>query len=326
MSAKGAGSVCAIAMACVLAACGGDGGSRSVAPPAATWTLTIDPAPDPTTVCNQVILSGKTFISPTHFRCCSGTAQEMTGVTVTWQNESSGLSGPAFQDVDVSFFGPFLENHRWSATVQLVIGTNSLVVRASDPAGRTGIARVSIAKTGASFSLGGRLVSSSGLGLGFFESGQSVALAGTITTTAAVSSGAHAGQFVLTCVPPGNYTVAPSSSAFTYAYVPPQREVTVIDADLSGLDMVAPAHLVEGRVTYSANGAASPMTFVTIGTGNQSLTNRTDADGFYRFVVPDGEYRVQPSDLLCPGCVFSPPFSDVTIAGVNATGIDFSRD
>jgi hypothetical protein len=114
--------------------------------PASAW-VTIDPVSEPTTVSDHVWLTGTAFISPTWWHCCGGTAQEMTAVTVTWRNETSGQSGFAFQSVETGLFVP-LYNHTWSATVPLVPGVNTIAVTASDPAGLTATERVLITRTG----------------------------------------------------------------------------------------------------------------------------------------------------------------------------------
>ena len=108
--------------------CGGSGGS--VPPPPPSGWVVIDAPASTDTVCNELGLSGEAFISPTDWHCCGGSAVEMTAVTVTWRNETSGAAGTASQSVKTSpFLG--LYGHTWSATVPLVPGTNRIAVTAT---------------------------------------------------------------------------------------------------------------------------------------------------------------------------------------------------
>jgi len=136
----------------LLAGCGG-GFSINVyvapdyPPTSSSAWISIDPVSEPTTVSDHLWLTGTAFISPTWWHCCGGTAQEMTAVTVTWRNETSGQSGFAFQSVETGLVVP-LFNHTWNATVPLVLGVNTIAVTASDPASLTATERVLITRIG----------------------------------------------------------------------------------------------------------------------------------------------------------------------------------
>ncbi|MFC4346009.1 hypothetical protein [Cupriavidus numazuensis] len=301
---------------------GGDGGDIISRPPPTGW-VTIDSPDTTSTICNEVSLTGAAFISPTFFGCCNGSAEEITGVTVTWRNETNGQAGKAIQTVSVSgLTGPF--NHRWTATVPVAMGTNTIIVSASDPAGINGTASVDISKTGPSFKVSGQLRSVNGIGLGFFESGISVTLAGAKDLTAVPDSGAKAGAYSLSCVPPGTYTLTPKSSAFHYDFSPSSQTFDVVDHDVTLVDMVAPAYRVDGRITFSVNGAPSPGTSVMISSGGASLSNLTDNTGLYLFVVPDGPYRIEPHDLFF-STVFTPASQDIIVSGQDISALNFAR-
>ena len=306
----------------LMAACGG--GSEPFVPPEPSGWIVIDPVAEPSTVCNDVYLSGTAFISPTWWHGPPGTVSEMTGVTVTWLNETSGLSGTAFQSVKVGIVLP-LYDHTWSARVPLVMGVNTIAVTATDLAGLTATKRVVVAKIGASYTIKGKLSNLDGLGLGYLESGMGIALSGDRVATVAVGSGAQAGEFQFSCVAPGSYVVTPGSAAFSYSFSPSSRAFTVVDADVTGLDFSAPAQLVSGQVTWAVSGAPGSGTTITISHGLNAWSRLTDALGIYRFVVPDGAYDVVPSDPFCVQCRFTPASRDIVVEDHAVTGLDFTQ-
>jgi N-acetylneuraminic acid mutarotase len=103
----------------------GDGGTG--------WITIEDPsASSYATESESAYISGEAFISPTHSGCCSGSASD-TGVTVTYANADTGISGSASQRAEYCwFFGQRLCGHSWSATVALRMGDNTITVSASD--------------------------------------------------------------------------------------------------------------------------------------------------------------------------------------------------
>jgi hypothetical protein len=131
-----------ILFAAFLTSCGSGGGGSPAMPVDACsggW-VTIDYTTADsayTSNCNSVYLEGEAFISPTWWRCCSGSALEDTGATVN----VNGL--PADQTVDYGILA-WLYNHRWRASTELSVGDNLVSVTATDPAGLCGQASVGI--------------------------------------------------------------------------------------------------------------------------------------------------------------------------------------
>jgi len=129
---------------------GGGGGSSSSGDPnsvGAGWvTITGSSTGNPTGLAT-VTLTGGAFISPTYSRCCSGSGTD-TGVTVTWTNATTGMSGAAIQTPQYGWlFGSFLVGQTWQAAIDLAVGKNNIIVTAVDPSGNLGRATVSIART-----------------------------------------------------------------------------------------------------------------------------------------------------------------------------------
>lgn len=89
---------------------------------------------------------GTAFVSPNHWRCCTGKASD-TGVTVTWINSTTGVSDNARQFPRyVPFFFQYvlLGTQDWSATIPLVVGDNVITATATDPGGNLGRATITV--------------------------------------------------------------------------------------------------------------------------------------------------------------------------------------
>lgn len=308
----------------VLAGCGGGGGGTDLV--AQGW-VTVDAANAPNTVCNDTTLTGKAFISPTWWGCCTGTAEKMTGVTVTWRNETGGQSGAAYQHVNLvgSFGISTLADHSWSATVPLVMGANTIAIQAQDPSGLTATKRVTIVKSGPSYSVSGRLSNQVDFGLGYLEAGMSVTLSGNTTRTNVVNSAASAGVFRMSCVPPGTYRLTPSPNPFNYPFVPAYIDLQVVNADISNLDMVATTYNASGNITYSTNGTPVTSIPISISSAGSSLYTTSDSNGNFRFTVPNGNYRIQPFELYFQPGTFNPTYQDITVSGNNMSNVNFTK-
>jgi uncharacterized repeat protein (TIGR01451 family) len=107
--------------------------NANVSPLKAGWVKVDYKVADPT----SISLSGRAFISPTWWHCCSGSAED-TGVTVTWRNRTTGAEGEAFHTVKYGWLF-WLYDHQWSTSVPLD-GTrdNLITITAADPTGNWG--------------------------------------------------------------------------------------------------------------------------------------------------------------------------------------------
>lgn len=134
-----------LVLSLLISACGGGGGDEP--PPddnpneGAGW-ITIDTA---NVYPTDAYLAGEAFISPTWWRCCSGSAED-TGVTITWTNTATGATGPANQYVryDCLLSSCWPSEHSWSANVPIITGANPIVMVASDPSGNIGRAFITL--------------------------------------------------------------------------------------------------------------------------------------------------------------------------------------
>lgn len=128
-----------ISLSVVFVSCGGGGGGGEstggddINP---AWVKISIPNTDPAHTSNEnELISGTAFISPDYYHCCSGSAED-TGVTVTWKNVTTGASGSANQYVQYCTLlgSTYVCEHYWSALIPLIMGSNEIIVTASDPA------------------------------------------------------------------------------------------------------------------------------------------------------------------------------------------------
>ncbi len=171
-------------------------------------------------------------------------------------------------------------------------------------------------------SISGRVTNSAG----------GVALAGvTITLTgpsgAITTTGAN-GNYTITGLADGAYTVTPTLAGFTFA--PASRTVTIAGGNITGVNFVGtliPTFSLSGTVNAPGTRITpgQPIAGVTMtlsGTANRTVT--TNASGAYSFTgLANGNYTVTPSQA---GRTFTPPSRTVIINNANVTGMNFIRN
>jgi len=249
-----------------------------------------------TTYCDAANLGGEAFISPTWWRCCSGSAED-TGVTVTWENKTTGQNGFATQNVDICYsFGiPYLCNHTWHAEVPLALGDNLINVRSTDPSGNTGKDSITVTKPEYSYDVSGSVTNTSGTGIGYHGASVEINLTGENINMNGVT-GAD-GKYSFACIPNGSYTVTPSSN-MNYIYEPLNRIITVNNTDVSGVDFVTEVYFISGNIRRE-NGTAVSGILVELSCPDFSaFYPSTTNEGFYEFAVPNGTYTITPHDWL----------------------------
>jgi N-acetylneuraminic acid mutarotase len=142
-------------LACLVAACGGGGDGESTPPPpdpnaaerVGRGSLTIEgPTAGSTysTESESVRLSGSAFISPTHSRCCSGSAED-TGVTVTSSTGSAVFQSAGYCQ-PFGFGPPTVCDHTWETRINLAVGTTTVTITARDPSGNIGRDSITITR------------------------------------------------------------------------------------------------------------------------------------------------------------------------------------
>lgn len=272
-------------------------------------------------VCNSEVLSGDAGFG-TSPSCCTGTAEELTGVRVTWSNATTGTSGQAFQSVQ---FCPLVQlcYHTWRATVPLVLGDNQITVTASDTTtGAANTNTITINKPALSYTASGTLSTVDQIGVRHFESGVKLQLSGDAANSIIPSSRSQAGKYEVRCLVNGDYTITPTTNnTFNYLFQPPSRNFTVVGADVSDLDFQTTAYAATGMIRDTAGNPLGGHT-VRISGGGISRSWLQDETGTYSFVVPNGTYTVTPAPS-CTSCTFTPPNRTIVVNNASINGQDF---
>jgi hypothetical protein len=148
-------------------------------------------------------------------------------------------------------------------------------------------------------------------------------LAGATVSWSGTSSGSvvadFSGNYTIPALASGTYTVSPSGTG--YMFTPPTTVVVVTTSNVTGINftatLVVTGHSISGNV-----GTAHATVNWSGGPGPSS--GGVTADGAGNYVIAglaDGSYTVTPR---LTGWSFSPTSRGVTIAGANATGVNFS--
>lgn len=313
-----------LALTLLLTACGGGGGDGSDSStvnfgPGISIT---SPTADPTfsQVCNNQGLIGSAGFGK-NAKCCNGTAQELTGVTVTWTNAATGDSGQAFQSVQVCPLF-FLCNHVWSANIPLALGDNQITITATDTAtGGKSTDTITINKPMLTYIISGTFLShldvppGGGTQLGITRVGADGSHSVGIPST---------GSYSLSCVPDGSYTLTPSSTV-NYAFSPSSRSVTVAGADVTVQDFTATAFVISGTVTFMSNGAGVIGQQISLSGSGSVATPLTTTGGTYSILVPNGTYTLTPTDSLGVPEATIPPNRTVVVNNADVPAQDFVR-
>jgi hypothetical protein len=154
---------------------------------------------------------------------------------------------------------------------------------------------------------------------GTLTGGAAVGARVTITgPSSAVVTSDGAGQYLITGLANGTYTVTPSAAGYTFS--PASRVVTVSGASVSSVNfssLIIPTYTVSGTVS----GAGGSIATVTL-SGAASASMFTDANGNYAFTnLYNGSYVVT---VVKSGYVFTPSSRNITVNGGNITGANFT--
>jgi hypothetical protein len=312
-----------LALALPLTGCGGGGGGSGSGTTNFGPGISItSPTTDPTfsQVCNsQGLIGGAGFGKSA--KCCNGTAEELTGVRVTWTNAATGTTGQAFQSVQLCPF-LFLCNHTWSAFIPLVLGDNQITVTASDTAtGAASTETITINKPILTYTVSGTFSSHLGAPPGNVHS----------QVTRVGADGSHSvsispsGSYAMSCMADGTYTLTPTSTKINYVFTPANLSVTVAGADVIGQNFTATAFLISGSVTFASNGAGVEGQAISLSGSGSMATSSTASGGSYSFLVPNGTYTLTPTDLIGLPQQTTPPSRTVTVNNADVPAQDFVR-
>ncbi|MBS1850170.1 MAG: DUF4082 domain-containing protein [Acidobacteria bacterium] len=140
----------------------------------------------------------------------------------------------------------------------------------------------------------------------------------TGTSTATVTSD-PSGNYFISGLANGTYTVTPTKSAYTFS--PTTRSVSISGAAVTGVNfssVVTPTYTVSGSIS----GLGGP--FAAVKLSNSSNTYNVVADSAGNFIfngVFSGTYTLTPSTS---GYSFSPTTRSVTVSSANVSGLTFT--
>ena len=141
----------------------------------------------------------------------------------------------------------------------------------------------------------------------------------TITgPSSAVVTSDGAGQYLITGLVNGTYTITPSAVGYTFS--PASRVIVVAGANVTSVNfssLVIPTYAISGTVS----GVGSNIATVTL-SGAASASTFTDVNGNYAFAnLYNGSYVVT---VVKSGYVYTPSSRNVTVNGANITTANFS--
>lgn len=272
--------------------------------------------------CDEVSLFGEAFVSDDWYRCCSGEGSD-SGVTVTWRNETTDVGGTASHSVRICYvFGtPYPCEHRWSARVPIVLGSNLITVRARDPSGNQGTASVTIDKPGHAYDLTGTVTDTQGRPVESEATGACVKL---VAEGSGPFRHVRDGAFSFSCVKDGTYAVVPYSTKPGITFDPPEQTVTVSGADVGGVHFTCKVYYVSGTIRGCRFGETEGRIRVDF-RGDDSAYTAFVATGstVYQTGLPPGRYYVIPSK---PGLVFTPESRFISVSDEDVDAVSFCFD
>jgi hypothetical protein len=309
----------------ICISCGGSGGGEGdtgspvqnaieIETPTAETSFTTD--------CNEVWVGGE----------ANYPASQWNSVEIAWKNQSaSGLSqGMGQTDINQClgwFFGYawyYDCNAGWWADVPLEIGSNTITITAIDSNG-TVIGRdlISVNKPVMSYYIKGRITNTGGTGL--FNMKVKHDAAGGFTYTDSN------GNYQLGCLRSGTYSITPDSigyysptdkffSYIDWPFTPADRTVTVNDSDAIGQDFSTEVYEVSGQITTLSGSGFQNLDVFLMEAGGSYESSRTNENGFYTFMAPNGTYTVQPSTFFS----FAPANRIIEVNGSGVYDQDFS--
>jgi hypothetical protein len=146
--------------------------------------------------------------------------------------------------------------------------------------------------------------------------GTKLTLSGAASTSVNADS---SGNYTLTNLPNGSYTVTPSKTGFTFT--PPNQQVTVGNANFTGVNFTIqplPTYSISGTITPTALGSNVALTL----SGAATSSTTANGSGNYSFTgLLNGSYTVTPNKN---GESFTPTTLPVTINNANAPNSNFT--
>ena len=302
-----------------LNACGGSDGSDDFDSVTAGLFTLKQPEPGSNNVeyCGSAHLEGNILVRPYLWHL------DDMGITVQWENMTTGLIGIADQGTIPCSDGTLCSRY-WHASVPLILGDNEIIVTALDQDGRTESFSVNITKPENTYYVSGKVVNRNGIGIDF-TSGTAIymRLIGEGREESNITS--NGGSYGFACVRNGTYTLTPDSTIMHFSFEPESRVLNVDGANLSDIDFVtAEAYFITGNIRRENETGVSSV-YVHLSNDDISVDSwYTDDEGYYEFAVPNGTYTLTPKNSWSTSLSFYPPDVVLTINGNDAPDVNFT--
>jgi hypothetical protein len=281
-------------------------GSYTVTPSNPGYSFT--PVSKKVTVNNANIIS-LNFTGATY--SISGTVKTASGAVISGVTVSLSGTATASATVDDSGNYTFTGLAKGSYTVA-PINSGYSFTPVSKKVKITNADIIRLNFTGASYSISGTVKTASRAAI----PGITITLNGPSTATATTDA---SGNFALTGLAMGSYTVTPSGGGYTFK--PASRRVKITRAAITGQNFTGTT-VISGSVTTS-DGVAMPGVTMKL-SGAKSARTTTDALGNYIFTgLNYGSYKVTPSKQ---NYTFTPANSTVILSSANGSGQDFTGE
>jgi hypothetical protein len=143
--------------------------------------------------------------------------------------------------------------------------------------------------------------------------GATVALSGAASATTTANA---SGAFSFTGLSNGDYTVTPAK--LNNSFTPVNRAVTIINANVTGVNFAAVTYSITGTISPAAQGSGTTVRL----SGTSTATVTANASGVFTFSgLANGSYSVTPAK---DGVAFTPAAAAVTILGSSQAGVNFA--
>lgn len=299
---------------------GGDKGSTiTIENGNSGWVSITSPSPPVTVDSSPISLTGQAFVSPSvsWYDATHG----VSGVAVTWKNETTGASGSPYTSVECGWFIIPLCADDWSASVPLGVGDNHITISASDKDGNWGTASITVSLTDpgvpkaiTSFSFAYPAASGA-----INEAGKTifVSVPNGTNVTSLIADFTTTGISVKV----GSTTQVSGTTPNDFTN-PVVYTVTGSDGSTAQYTVtVSNINIISGRVTDGNGVGLSGVTLYFTRSASGASTDSTDYNGEYGMYLGNGTWTITPA---LTGYTFVPASRTITVNSADVGGQDFT--
>lgn len=283
------------------------------------WVSITSPSSPITVDSSPVLLTGQAFVSPSvsWYDATHG----ISGVAVTWRNETTGASGSPYTYVECGWFIIPLCVDNWSASVPLGVGDNHITISASDEDGNWGTATITVSLTAPA-------VPKAITSFAFADPAATGAINEALKTIfVSVPNGTDVTSLIAYFTTTGvgvkvGSTTQVSGTTQNDFTNPVVYTVTGSDGSTANYTVtVSNINIISGRVTDGNGVGLSGVTLYFTNTTTGVATDTTDYNGEYGMYLGNGTWTVTPALM---GYTFVPASRTITVNSADLGGQDFT--